>query len=60
MRVYTDEELEEQRRKKEEMGEEDDTECEHEEHDHGICLDCGKDITDELVTKAEMAFEDDR
>lgn len=30
-------------------------ECEHEEHDHGICLYCGADITDRLVDAAEYA-----
>lgn len=30
-------------------------ECPHDEHDHGICLDCGKDIFDDLVGAAEMA-----
>uniref|UniRef100_UPI004029A86A hypothetical protein n=1 Tax=Candidatus Wunengus sp. YC61 TaxID=3367698 RepID=UPI004029A86A len=27
--------------------------CPHDEHDHGICLECDKDITDDLVAKAE-------
>lgn len=27
--------------------------CEHVEHDHGICLECGADITDRLVAAAE-------
>jgi hypothetical protein len=37
-------------------------ECPHDEHDHGICLDCGKDIMDDLVGAAEMARDalDDR
>lgn len=34
--------------------------CPHGEHDHGICLDCGKDRLDELVCAAEYAFEGDR
>jgi hypothetical protein len=29
-------------------------ECPHDEHDHGICLDCGKDIMDELIGRAEL------
>jgi hypothetical protein len=29
-------------------------ECPHEEHDHGICLDCGKDIMDDLIGRAEL------
>lgn len=37
------------------LGEED--ECPHDEHDHGICLDCGKDITDDLVAAAEFAAD---
>lgn len=35
-------------------------ECPHDEHDHGICLDCEKDITNDLIGKAEAAFEGDR
>lgn len=35
-------------------------ECSHEEHDHGICLECEKDITQELVAAAESAFEGER
>lgn len=31
--------------------------CEHEEHDHGVCNDCGEDISDELTCQAEMAHE---
>ena len=31
--------------------------CPHDEHDHGICLDCGKDITDDLVASAEAASD---
>ncbi len=34
------------------LGEED--ECPHDEHDHGICLDCGLDIYDTLVAAAEF------
>jgi hypothetical protein len=34
--------------------------CEHWEHDHGICFDCGKDCTDDLVGRAEAAFEGER
>ena len=34
--------------------------CEHDEHDHGICLNCGADRTDWLVGQAESAFEGDR
>lgn len=36
-------------------------ECPHDENDHGICLNCGKDIMDDLVGWAEMqrdAMED--
>ena len=36
---------------------EDDEQCPHDEHDHGICLDCGKDITDDLVAQAENASD---
>lgn len=32
-------------------------ECPHDEHDHGICLDCGLDITDDLIAKAEFNAE---
>ena len=34
--------------------------CEHGEHDHGICLDCGEDITQDLVMAAEYATEGGR
>lgn len=34
--------------------------CEHNEHDHGVCMDCEKDITDDLVCAAEYAYEGDR
>jgi len=34
--------------------------CMHDEHDHGICLDCGMDRTEFLVCDAEYAFEGDR
>lgn len=34
--------------------------CPHDEHDHGICLYCGMDITQDLVAKAEYAFEGER
>ncbi len=40
--------------------EQDEEECEHWEHDHGHCLDCGEDITDRLVAAAEAAYEGDR
>lgn len=29
-------------------------ECPHDEHDHGICLNCGKDVLDTLIDRAEM------
>jgi hypothetical protein len=32
-------------------------ECDHEEHDQGICLACGADITDTLVGQAEDAAD---
>lgn len=34
--------------------------CPHSEYDHGICYDCGKDCTDDLVGGAEAHFEGDR
>lgn len=34
--------------------------CTHDELDHGICMDCEKDMTDYLVMQAEAAFEGDR
>ena len=34
--------------------------CPHDEHDHGICMDCGKDRTDVFVGAAEAHFEGDR
>lgn len=35
--------------------EEEQEECDHPEHDHGICLHCEKDIFDDLVDRAEWA-----
>jgi hypothetical protein len=35
----------------------DEEDCPHDEHDHGICLSCGKDITQDLVAKAEAASD---
>ena len=32
-------------------------ECDHEEHDQGICLACGAGITDELAGQAEDAAD---
>jgi hypothetical protein len=32
-------------------------ECPHDEHDHGICLDCGKDILDDLIARADLLRE---
>lgn len=34
--------------------------CAHDDHDHGICIDCGLDRTDHFVSAAEYAFEGDR
>ena len=31
--------------------------CQHDEHDSGFCLNCGKDITDDLVASAESASD---
>ena len=31
--------------------------CQHLEHDSGFCLDCGKNITDTLVMKAESVVD---
>ncbi len=28
--------------------------CPHDEHDHGICLDCGENIWDDVVAAAEF------
>jgi hypothetical protein len=32
-------------------------ECSHDEHDHGICLSCGKDVWDDVVAAAEFRAE---
>lgn len=37
-----------------------DDECDHKDHDHGMCLYCGKDIMDDLVAAAEYRCEGDR
>ena len=34
--------------------------CEHNEHDHGYCLDCGEDLTNRLAGMAEDTYEGDR
>ena len=34
--------------------------CQHDEHDHGICLDCGLDRTEHFAGIAESCFEGDR
>lgn len=39
---------------------ENEEECIHWEHDHGVCMECGEDITDSLVGKAEDAYEGER
>lgn len=39
---------------------EDDEECPHSEHDHFICMDCGKDCINDFIGEAESAFEGDR
>lgn len=39
---------------------EEEDECQHDEHDHGYCLDCGADIMDSLVADAESRYEGDR
>lgn len=31
--------------------------CPHDEHDHGVCLECGRDIMDDLVCAAEFAAD---
>lgn len=40
--------------------EDDQENCPHDEHDHGICLDCEKDLTDSLAGRAEAFYEGDR
>ena len=39
---------------------EDEEECEHWEHDHFICMDCGEDVIDDLVGRAEDSLNGDR
>lgn len=29
--------------------------CEHDEHEHGYCIECGANIMDDIVGRAEMA-----
>lgn len=36
------------------LDEGDEDECPHDEHDHYICLDCGKDIMDDVIAAAEL------
>ncbi len=35
----------------------DEEECLHEELDHGICMDCGEDLSDELCNAAHEQSE---
>ena len=35
-------------------------ECPHSDYDHGICIDCGRDCTNELAGRAEDAWEGER
>lgn len=37
--------------------EEEEEECPHDEHDHGICLECGEDIHDQLIAQAEYLMD---
>lgn len=39
------------------LDKEDEDECPHDELDHGICMDCGKDCFDDLVAAAEFNAE---
>ena len=39
---------------------EDEEECEHDEHEHGYCIDCGEDVIDDLVGRAEDSLNEDR
>jgi hypothetical protein len=42
------------------LEEETEEECQHDEHDHGICLDCEADISDKLRGQAEAYWEGER
>jgi len=44
----------------EECGQEECECCAHEEHEHGICSDCGEEVSNRLVGMAEDAWEGDR
>lgn len=41
-----------------EQVDEDEDECPHDEHDHYICLDCGKDIMDTIIDRADLLGND--
>jgi hypothetical protein len=34
--------------------EQEQAECPHDEHDHYICLDCGKDLLDDMITRSDL------
>lgn len=34
--------------------------CPHDDHDHGICLDCEKDLNYTLIDRAESMYESER
>jgi hypothetical protein len=42
------------------MDEINEEECEHDEHENGYCVDCGKDIMNQLIMGAEANSEGDR
>src|SRR6266478_1335028 len=40
--------------KQKQQQEKEQEECPHDEHDHGICLECGTDIMEDLIGRAEL------
>lgn len=52
-------EREAERDKAEQKHYEEQEECPHDELDHGICLDCGKDCHEDLEAKADWLRERD-
>lgn len=33
------------------------SDCSHTDHEHGMCIECGADVTDDLVSRAEAAAD---
>jgi hypothetical protein len=48
------EEQEARREYEQHKREQEQAECPHDEHDHYICLDCGKDLLDDMIARSDL------